>query len=145
MRSARRCRASRSVPGFKLYRSAVKKGIRSPNSTLPMLRIIDRITGVLCSRSLLAGDLFTVAFASFPEECPRVGRHAVGQAQQRIAFGLVQALAQHGEGAAVCLVHALAQAVGNGDTAALRKLLGTALSGEDGRRLAQQLRQLMEK
>ncbi|MBO6040992.1 MAG: hypothetical protein J6P58_07260 [Oscillospiraceae bacterium] len=40
---------------------------------------------------------------------------------------------------------ALAQAVGNGDTAALRKLLGTALSGEDGRRLAQQLRQLMEK
>ena len=40
---------------------------------------------------------------------------------------------------------ALAQAVGSGDTDALRKLLGAALSSEDGKRLARQLRQLMEK
>jgi hypothetical protein len=40
---------------------------------------------------------------------------------------------------------ALAQAAGKGDTAALKKMLSTALSSEEGRRLAQQLRELMEK
>lgn len=40
---------------------------------------------------------------------------------------------------------AFAQAVGSGDTTALKKLLGAALSSEEGKRLAQQLRQLMEK
>ena len=40
---------------------------------------------------------------------------------------------------------ALSQAAGKGDAAALKQMLGTALSSEEGRRLAQQLRQLMEK
>ena len=40
---------------------------------------------------------------------------------------------------------ALSRAAGAGDKEALRKLLGAALSSREGRRLAQQLQELMKK
>lgn len=68
--------------------------------------------------------------------------------ERRGKAGALKKLADSPEGQQFCRVldtQAFTQAAGKGDTAALKTLLSSALSSEEGRRLAQQLRQLMEK